>query len=80
MRIYTQISIYFEFYKPSLQTSALKIAKMMQNTVGNQISFSRQKFEFDFFTPKIARSHGKSDQLDILHCRFTIVAGNKKSY
>ena len=51
-RFSTQISIYFEFYKPPHHPSALKMSKIMQNTQGNQISFSRQKFEFDFFTPK----------------------------
>ena len=76
--VYLTLKIYFiKFYKPPYHLSALKVSKLMQNTEGNQISFSRQKFEFDFFTPKFTL-HSKSDQLYILHCRFTKVAGNKK--
>ena len=52
MRIYHPKYIFFEFYKTPHHPNALKMSKMMQNTQGNKISFSRQKFEFDFFAPK----------------------------
>ena len=49
----------FEFYMPPHHPKALKMSKKMQNTQGNQISISRQKFEFYFFTPKFGGLESK---------------------
>ena len=58
-----KISIYFEFYKPPHHRRALKMSKLMTNTKENQISFSCQIFEFDFFTPKFSYLDVKSPYL-----------------